>query len=111
EKAARTAAVQAALVGASEVPLETARAAVDMLELAREVVETGNTNVASDAAAAAELLAAAIRGACRNIEINVASIKDAGFAEKLRGECDGLCARAAELAAAATVAFRSKISG
>ncbi|MGZ4128686.1 MAG: glutamate formimidoyltransferase, partial [Actinomycetota bacterium] len=111
EKAARTAAVQSALVGASEVPLETARAAVDMLELAREVVETGNTNVASDAAAAAELLAAAIRGACRNIEINVASIKDAGFAEKLRGECDGLCARAAELAAAATVAFRSKISG
>ena len=98
------------MVDATDVPLRTARLAVELMELAREVTESGNPASASDGAAGAELLAAACRGAVRNVDINAASIKDAGRATSLRSEGDELVARADDLAAATTEAFLGRLT-
>ena len=84
EKQARTAAIQQALQGASEVPLRVARAAADVIRLAKVAQAKSNPNVASDAYVA-ELLARAGRdGAIANVEINLGSITDSAFAERMR---------------------------
>lgn len=71
---AKTLAVRAALLGASDVPLETARAAASVAKLAAAVAERGNTNAVSDACVAALLAEAACKGAVWNVRINVASL-------------------------------------
>jgi glutamate formiminotransferase/formiminotetrahydrofolate cyclodeaminase len=73
----RSAAITAALVGASEVPLETARAAAEVASLAEIAASKGNVNAVSDAGVAALLAEAACRGAAYNVRINVASLSDA----------------------------------
>lgn len=84
EKQARTAAIQQALQGASEVPLRVARAAAEVARLAKVAQAKANPNVASDAYVA-ELLARAGRdGAVANVEINLGSITDSAFAERMR---------------------------
>ena len=78
--AARTAAIRDALIFASEVPLETARAAASVTELAAVAGERGNSNAATDAAVAALIAEAACRGAALNVRVNVASM-DASAAD------------------------------
>ena len=72
----RDAAITAALIGASEVPLETARACAQVAALAAEAAEGGNSNAVSDAGVAALLAEAACRGAAYNVRINVNSLSD-----------------------------------
>ncbi len=72
----RKAAIADALLGAAEVPLETARACAQVAELAATCANKGNTNAVSDAGVAALLADAACRGAVYNIRINVASLED-----------------------------------
>jgi glutamate formiminotransferase/formiminotetrahydrofolate cyclodeaminase len=72
----RAAAITAALIGASEVPLETARAAAGVAALAEVAASRGNTNAVSDAGVAALLAEAACRGAAYNVRINVAGLSD-----------------------------------
>lgn len=72
--AARNNAIQAALLFASEVPLETARAAASVAELAAAVAERGNTNAATDAAVAALMAEAACKGAALNVKVNIVSL-------------------------------------
>jgi glutamate formiminotransferase / formiminotetrahydrofolate cyclodeaminase len=110
ERAARTAAIQAAMMGAANVPLAVTRLAVDTLELAREVTETGNVNAVSDGAAAAQLLAASTWAALANVEINLASIKDEEYVETTRFEVDRLRARAGEARGAAEAAFTARLA-
>ena len=52
-------AIDEALLGAADVPLETARACAEVAELALAVAERGNTNAVSDAGVAALLAEAA----------------------------------------------------
>lgn len=78
--AARNNAIQSALLFASEVPLETARAAASVAELAAAVAERGNTNAATDAAVAALMAEAACKGAALNVKVNIVSL-DAAHAE------------------------------
>lgn len=75
---ARSAAIREALLYAAEVPLETARAAVDVAALAAACAERGNSNAVSDACVAALMAEAACKGAVLNVRINVASLDDAG---------------------------------
>jgi glutamate formiminotransferase / formiminotetrahydrofolate cyclodeaminase len=74
--ATRDAAITAALIGASEVPLETARACAEVAGLAADAAEHGNSNAVSDAGVAALLAEAACRGAAYNVRINVISLAD-----------------------------------
>lgn len=90
EKGERTAAIQAALQVASEVPMKVARAAADTAQLAVIAMEKANPNVASDARVARLLADAARDGAVTNVEINLQSITDDDFTSRMRDELAGL---------------------
>jgi glutamate formiminotransferase/formiminotetrahydrofolate cyclodeaminase len=84
ESEARRDAVQTALVDATEVPLETMRAAVDTLRLAKTAAELGSTNAISDAGVAARMAHAAAHGASLNVAINVRSLRDLAEGDRYR---------------------------
>ncbi len=87
-KAARSAAIAAALIEAGRPPAEVIGVARAVVELAEELLPIGNRNVVTDIAAAAEAARAAATTARVNVEINLGGIKD----ETARAE---LAARAA----------------
>ncbi len=72
----RTQAITSALLGAAEVPLETARLCAQVAELSAVVAAKGNSNAITDAGVAALLATAACRGASYNVRINVSSLPD-----------------------------------
>jgi methenyltetrahydrofolate cyclohydrolase len=90
EKSARTIRIQEALRGATDVPLEVMRACADALQQGVVVAGFGNTNASSDVQVGLELLRAALRGAKLNVDINLASLKDAAYVTAVRGESDRL---------------------
>ena len=89
----RPAAVQRALDEAAQIPLETARVAARAFDQAREAGPLCSPKVASDAACAAHLLAAAVKSAVENVRINTAGLKDKAAAAMLDQEADELFAR------------------
>jgi formiminotetrahydrofolate cyclodeaminase len=74
ERAARAAALRAAMHDATRIPLRTVEFASDVLDLAARVAPIGNPHAASDAGVAAQLASAAARGAALNVRINLASL-------------------------------------
>ena len=104
EKAARTAAMQAALKEAARVPFATAESAVAVMKLAAPVGEKGNSNVVSDAAVALYLADAALRAALVNVNINLKFIKDSDFVARFAADCDALLAAGAAALAAGKAA-------
>ncbi|HLB62366.1 MAG TPA: cyclodeaminase/cyclohydrolase family protein [Actinomycetota bacterium] len=111
EKAERTEAMQRALAAAAEAPLQTARLAVGMMELALEATGSGNPHASSDGSSAAQMLRAAATCAAYNVEINAASIKDAAAAGRLRSETADLLGQADALLRKTDEAFRARIAG
>src|SRR6185503_18236221 len=89
----RKAAITDALLGAAEVPLETARACAQVAELAAVCANKGNTNAVSDAGVAALLADAACRGAVYNVRINVSSLEDKSRGAGLIQEANQLLAQ------------------
>ncbi|MGI9076646.1 MAG: glutamate formimidoyltransferase [Gemmatimonadaceae bacterium] len=87
---ARAQAITASLLGASEVPLETARACAAVTQLAQRVAEKGNTNAVSDAGVAALLAEAGCKGASYNVRINVAALTDKSLGDSLVEEANAL---------------------
>jgi glutamate formiminotransferase/formiminotetrahydrofolate cyclodeaminase len=73
---ARGAAIDAALLGAAVTPLDVARRAARLGELAREIGTIGNKNARSDAKVAEELARTAVIGAVENVRVNVAAMSD-----------------------------------
>ena len=86
ERAERSQRISAANRHAAEVPLQTAREAARLLHHIPTLAAKGNPNAASDAGAAALLLAAAVEGALLNVAINLEGAGDPAFAEELRSE-------------------------
>jgi methenyltetrahydrofolate cyclohydrolase len=86
EKAARAAAIQAALHAATEVPLETVRASAAAVRTGGAVAEAGNPSARSDVAVGVQALMAAWQGALLNIEANIGSLKDAADVESITRE-------------------------
>ena len=76
EKAARSAAIREANVGATEVPFETVKLCLDGLKITETMVGKSNPNAASDLGVAALNLMPGIRGAWLNVTINLPGIKD-----------------------------------
>lgn len=87
EKQARRAAIQAGTREATEVPLETMRACQQAMRGARVVATCGNPNAESDVGVAIELLMAGLRGARLNVDVNLATLADAAYAQRVREEC------------------------
>ena len=86
EKAARSAAIQRALTSATEAPLTVMRHCAEALTLGPVAIELGNENAATDAQVGIGLLRAALQGAAANVEINLASLKDAEYVARVREE-------------------------
>ena len=109
EKAVRSQAIQAGYEAAATVPLEIAKRAAELMELAREATEIGNANAASDGACAAQALSASVWSATYNIEINAAALKDPTKAQALRDEVSALRAHPEALIDATNAVFGSRL--
>ena len=86
----RARAVDEALVGAARTPLATARGAVRVAALAREIGEIGNKNARSDARVAETLARAALAGAVENVQVNIAALSDRTLGTSLVEEAERL---------------------
>jgi len=82
----RNGAIQEALKKAALVPLDVARDAFKVIELAGKVIKQGNKNAVTDAAVAVMMARTAALSALYNVKINLASIKDTNFVEEIREE-------------------------
>ena len=76
EKQARRNAIRNATLGATEVPHETAKLALELLRNLPELASKGNANAVSDVGVAGLLASAACKGALFNVDINIGSLPD-----------------------------------
>jgi glutamate formiminotransferase/formiminotetrahydrofolate cyclodeaminase len=101
----RTRQIQAATLHASQVPLNTALLALQVMELALEAVSHGNINALSDGGSAAALARAALTGAGMNVRINARDLEDRSAAQDLLDRLAGIEQRASELESAIDTAI------
>ncbi len=94
EKAARSAAIQAATLEAAQIPLETARKSLRVIQLAVQAASLGNPNAITDAGTAASMAVAAIQSAGYNVRINTLSLKDQAKSQELLDELNNIAQRA-----------------
>jgi formiminotetrahydrofolate cyclodeaminase len=88
EKTARSAAIQAGLATAIEVPAETLELAGSALELLAAGASDLNPNVASDCASGGWCLRGAAEAAFLNVKINAASLADRAAAGRWLADCE-----------------------
>lgn len=86
EKEARTEAMQNGLKAAVEVPLSVAKAACGILPYAETMVVKGNRTAVTDALVATMMARTAVLGAGFNVKINLESIKDQEYVDKIGKE-------------------------
>ena len=82
--------IDAALKQATSVPLGVAERAREVADLTAKLGPITNPNMKSDLITSAALAKAAIEGALANVEINLGSLKDAGFAAEARRKATNL---------------------
>ncbi|MBA4318678.1 MAG: methenyltetrahydrofolate cyclohydrolase [Flavobacterium sp.] len=74
EKAARSAKIEEATIGAAQVPANVVKKCYEILPMIKTVVDKGNKNSLSDAGVASKLIAASAYGAYLNVLINCSSM-------------------------------------
>jgi len=92
ESASADGIIDAALKQATSVPLSVAERAREVAAIAEKLGPITNPNMKSDLTTGLALARAAITGALANVEINLESLKDAGFAAEVRGKVATLSA-------------------
>lgn len=110
EKAARSAALQEATLYATEVPLRTMKAAYAAFDIVRAMAEEGNPNSVSDAGVGALAARSAVMGACLNVKINAAGLKDRAKADELVAEAERIVAEAQRAEAEILATVENKIN-
>ena len=98
DKAARKAAMQAALKLCTATPMEMMELAVETLRMIDTVSGKLNASAASDLGCAILAMKSAIQGAWLNVLINVGGIDDAAFAQEAREKGEQMLAEALPLA-------------
>ena len=93
QQQARETAMQTALIGACDVPLEIMRTCTQVMESCIFFAEHGSRLALSDAGAAAVLAKAALLTASLNLYINVGSMTDPSLADHYRTEANALITR------------------
>ncbi|HEY6351832.1 MAG TPA: glutamate formimidoyltransferase [Candidatus Angelobacter sp.] len=78
--------VDSAMKTATLVPLETAQRCREVAKLIESLGPITNPNMASDLTVASALAEAGVKGALSNVEINLSSLKDAGFVADVRSK-------------------------
>ena len=105
EKVERRRAIEAALRGAAEVPLEVMRACRAGLTAAVDVARAGNPSASSDVGVSVELLKAALHSAALNVGVNLSGLSDSNYVDAVTAETATLENSAAALATAARAAL------
>jgi formiminotetrahydrofolate cyclodeaminase len=98
DRAARREAIQQALREATATPLAVMECSARALGHAGAIASHGSRNAASDVGVGVELLAAALRAARLNVEINLEGLEDSGHAATVRGRADDLERRGVQAA-------------
>ncbi len=95
--ARRDHAIGEAFARAAEPPLEIARVAADVAELAAEIAANGKASVHADAAAAAHLAAGAARGAVEMVAVNLTAVESDPRVTEARRLADAAAQAAARI--------------
>ena len=111
EKEARAAAMEAATLYATQVPLRTMKAAYRAFDVVRAMAQEGNPNSVSDAGVGALAARSAVMGACLNVKINAAGLKDRAAAETLVNEANEIQALAQQAEREILAIVENKING
>jgi len=111
EKGIRAAAIQDALRGATEVPMQQVQIGLAVLELAARLAEAANPNVISDVGAGALAARAGVDAAALNVRINLTLLKDPSYVEAQGSALASQMARAATTAAHVLDAVDAAIGG
>ena len=111
EKEARAVAMEAATLYATQVPLRTMKAAYKAFDVVRAMAQEGNPNSVSDAGVGALAARSAVMGACLNVKINAAGLKDRAVAEALVAEANGIQALAQQAEKEILAIVEEKING
>ena len=98
EASTRAAAIERAILRATEVPLEIARATTAVADLAATVAERGNTNAVADAAVAALLAECVCNAAGLTVRVNAAALHDTQARLRVTHDVSALRERAANAA-------------
>lgn len=109
ENEARDAAIQAALKGATDIPMEIARVCLAALQVTCQLSAIGNKAAVSDAGVAAVMAEAALNGVLLNVDINTASIKDKDYNARIIAEKEKMLAEAGQLKDQALALVRRRI--
>ncbi len=110
EKAARAEAMEVATLYATQVPLRTMKAAFKAFDVVRAMAEEGNPNSVSDAGVGALAARSAVMGACLNVKINAAGLKDRAVADALVAEAEEIQRQAQEAEREILAVVESKIN-
>ena len=111
EKEARAAAMEAATLYATQVPLRTMKAAYKAFDVVRAMAQEGNPNSVSDAGVGALAARSAVMGACLNVKINAAGLKDRAVAETLVNEANEIQTLAQQTEKEILAIVEGKING
>ena len=109
EKAARAEAMEVATLYATQVPLRTMKVAYRAFDVVRAMAEEGNPNSVSDAGVGALAARSAVMGACLNVKINAAGLKDRVAADALVAEAEEIQRKAQEAEREILAVVESKI--
>ena len=94
DKAARAKAMEEATLYATQIPLETMKASLEVFPIVKLMAKEGNPNSVSDAGVGALVARAAVQGAFLNVKINASGLKDRQVADKLITEATEIAAKA-----------------
>ena len=97
EKAAKRAAIQQATQGAIRTPLRVMEVALESMQVAKAMAETGLPASASDAGVAALAARCAVTGAFLNVRINAKDVDDKAWIADVLKRGEAMQARASEL--------------
>jgi formiminotetrahydrofolate cyclodeaminase len=96
QRTARRKAMEDALRGAMQPPLEVVKLCARVASISERLVEIGNPNLITDVGVSAILAEAAAAAARLNVAINLKYMEDAPLAKITEDEVDELCGKAAE---------------
>lgn len=97
QRAERDQAIESAMLAAAQAPLNVAEMAVEVLELAHQVIAKGNLNAISDGASGAAMARAALNGSGLNVRINVNNLVEPQHGQALIAQLEDLEQRAAHI--------------
>ncbi len=96
-KEKRRQALQIALKGAAQVPLNTGKLALRLLELAKFLLSKGNPNLITDVGVGALLADAALQSAALNVQINLDYVKDEEFKKRTSSVLSSMLSQGQEM--------------